>query len=92
MKSLEYLNLTLNCIEKIENLEGCESLNKLDLTANFLGDITHIDVLTKNRHLRMVYLTGNPCVKYEHYRSGQNFIFSIISGRKFLTINFTFEP
>ena len=42
MKKLEYLNLALNNIERIENLEGCESLNKLDLTVNFVGELTSI--------------------------------------------------
>ena len=63
------MNLTLNCVEKIENLEGCESLNKLDLTANFVGDIRCISALKKNKQLRLLYLTGNPCVQYEHYRA-----------------------
>jgi len=36
LKELEYLNLALNNISKIENIEGCESLKKLDLTCNFI--------------------------------------------------------
>lgn len=42
MKKLEYLNLALNNVERIENLEGCESLKKLDLTVNFVGELTSI--------------------------------------------------
>ena len=34
LKNLEYLNLAMNKITMIENLEGCESLVKLDLTMN----------------------------------------------------------
>lgn len=45
MKKLEYLNLALNNIEVVENLEGCESLNKLDLTVNFVGKLTSIESL-----------------------------------------------
>lgn len=37
LKELEYLNLALNNIEAVEGLEGSESLNKLDLTCNFIG-------------------------------------------------------
>ena len=48
---LEYLNLALNNIERIENLEGCESLNKLDLTLNFIGEITSVQSLSNNIHL-----------------------------------------
>lgn len=36
LKELEYLNLALNNILKIEGIEGCESLQKLDLTVNFV--------------------------------------------------------
>jgi len=45
LKKLEYLNLALNNIELIENLEGCESLQKLDLTVNFVGELTSIESL-----------------------------------------------
>lgn len=45
LKKLEYLNLALNNIEKVENLEGCESLKKLDLTVNFIGDLFSIESL-----------------------------------------------
>ena len=68
LKQLEYLNLTLNCIEKIENLENCENLNKLDFTANFIGDLRCISHLKNNKFLRTLYLTGNPCIKYNLYR------------------------
>lgn len=51
LKQLEYLNLALNCIEKIENLDRCESLNKLDLTMNFIGELTSIESLKHNIHL-----------------------------------------
>ena len=36
MKDLEYLNLALNNIQKIEGLQSCEFLKKLDLTVNFI--------------------------------------------------------
>ncbi|GLH16772.1 Protein tilB homolog [Gryllus bimaculatus] len=81
MKRLEYLNLSLNNIERIENLEGCESLAKLDLTLNFVGELTSIVTLVNNIHLKTLkcilcinffeisrYLTGNPCTDYVGYR------------------------
>ena len=36
LKQLEYLNLAMNNIPKIEGLGSCEFLNKLDLTVNFI--------------------------------------------------------
>ncbi|KAG5443336.1 Protein tilB [Clonorchis sinensis] len=68
LKKLEYLNLALNNIEKVENLEGCESLKKLDLTVNFIGDLSSIASLVELYSLEELYLTGNPCVDYPHYR------------------------
>mmetsp|Transcript_8831 Transcript_8831/g.25157 ORF Transcript_8831/g.25157 Transcript_8831/m.25157 type:complete len:484 (-) Transcript_8831:446-1897(-) len=63
MKELEYLNLALNNIEKIEGLDRCEFINKLDLTVNFIDfDALEasIDHLSSRRHLRELFLMGNP--------------------------------
>ena len=63
MKQLEYLNLALNNISKIEGLEHCEFLNKLDLTLNFIdldeleASVDHLVPLT---NLRDFYMMGNP--------------------------------
>lgn len=51
LKKLEYLNLALNNIERIENLEGCESLQKLDLTVNFIGELSSVQTLRNNIQL-----------------------------------------
>jgi protein TilB len=64
MKELRYLNLALNNINKIEGLQSCEFLNKLDLTVNFVDfDLLEesIDHLKPMRHLRELYMLGNPC-------------------------------
>ena len=34
---------------------GCESLQKLDLTVNFVGELTSIDSLKVNYHLQELY-------------------------------------
>ncbi|CAD2218611.1 U2 small nuclear ribonucleoprotein A' [Angomonas deanei] len=53
----------------IEGLEGCESLERLDLTLNFIADITCVQRLTANPFLQSIHLTGNPCTQLEGYRS-----------------------
>nr|XP_021154536.1 protein tilB homolog [Columba livia] len=68
LKKLEYLNVALNNIERIENLEGCEELKKLDLTANFVGELSSIEALKCNIHLKELFLVGNPCTEFEGYR------------------------
>ncbi len=66
LKELEYLNLALNNITVIENIEGCESLQKLDLTVNFI-EVDNLDrsieCLAKCKSLKELYLTGNPCTE-----------------------------
>ena len=52
LKRLVYLNLALNNIERIENLEGCEALQKLDLTLNFIWKLSDIQLLKRNCNLR----------------------------------------
>jgi protein TilB len=56
LKRLEYLNLALNNIRLIENLEGCESLRKLDLTVNFIEDVRCVESLKGNADLRELYV------------------------------------
>ncbi|KAH9492273.1 Protein tilB [Bulinus truncatus] len=68
LKKLEYLNLALNNVEKIENLEGCESLKKLDLTVNFIGELTSVESLKDLYNFKELFLIGNPCTEFEHYR------------------------
>jgi protein TilB len=65
---LQYLNLALNNISVIEGLEGCEKLNKLDLTCNFVVDLVTVQALEANPLLKELYLIGNPCDKFEGYR------------------------
>mmetsp|Transcript_18544 Transcript_18544/g.27928 ORF Transcript_18544/g.27928 Transcript_18544/m.27928 type:complete len:465 (-) Transcript_18544:298-1692(-) len=63
MKDLEYLNVALNNIRKIEGLGSCEFLNKLDLTCNFI-DVDELETsiahLKDREHLRELYMIGNP--------------------------------
>ena len=61
------MNLALNNISKIENIEGCESLRKLDMTVNFI-DVFEIhesvECLSKLPNFKEIYLTGNPCEEW----------------------------
>jgi len=71
LKELEYLNLALNNISLIENIERCESLKKLDLTLNFI-ELKDLEMSLSNlkpvESLEQLYLTGNPCTDWEHFR------------------------
>ncbi|XP_032936971.1 dynein axonemal assembly factor 11 isoform X2 [Catharus ustulatus] len=63
-RDLKILYLQNNLIPKI----GCEELKKLDLTANFIGELSSIESLKCNIHLKELFLVGNPCTEFEGYR------------------------
>jgi protein TilB len=71
LKSLVYLNVAVNNICYIEGLDRNENLNKLDFTVNFI-DVDGLLTIARLKHnfaLRELYLTGNPCTQWEHYRA-----------------------
>lgn len=65
LRSLEYLNLALNNVTKIEGISGMEWLRKLDLTLNFI-DVDSLEAsvheLSGCRNLEELFLLGNPCM------------------------------
>lgn len=67
---MEYLNLAINNITRIQKLARCESLKKLDLTVNFISKaaLPTVGSLRHNPHLEELYLLGNPCSEWEGYR------------------------
>jgi protein TilB len=71
LKELEYINAAVNNISLIEGIRGCESLQKLDLTLNFI-DIEDfeesVDNLAEVPDFREIYLTGNPCTDWPHWK------------------------
>lgn len=72
LKKLRYLNLALNNIKVVQGLRSCESLQKLDLTVNFVGAESleeSVNNLRRNVQLRTLFLSGNPCCEFKGYRS-----------------------
>lgn len=69
-QELEYLNVAINNIARVENLQRCEALAKLDLTVNFvaLAGLPSVAALAVNPALRELHLTGNPCADWPGYR------------------------
>ena len=71
LQELQYLNLAINNITRVENLHRCESLTKLDLTMNFierpaLSSLANLQPLI---FLRDLHLLGNPCTRWSGYRA-----------------------
>jgi protein TilB len=73
LKELEYLNLALNNVQKIEGLQNCEFLKKLDLTVNFINFSNlkeSIDHLFLCKNLNELYMMGNPAqVHWNNFNS-----------------------
>jgi len=69
-QDLHYLNLAVNNITKVQNLQRCESLAKLDLTINFIpkAGLLSLASLGGNHALRELFLVGNPCADWPGYR------------------------
>ncbi|KAM6989448.1 dynein axonemal assembly factor 11 isoform 2-T2 [Tautogolabrus adspersus] len=63
-RDLRILYLQNNLIPRI----GCESLQKLDLTVNFVGRLSSVESLQHNIHLAELFLVGNPCTEFKGYR------------------------
>ena len=71
LKELEYINFAVNNISLIENIRGCECLQKLDMTLNFIDieDLEEsIDNLCEIPDFRELYLLGNPCTDWPHWK------------------------
>lgn len=71
VQELEHLNIALNNITRVQNLQKCESLRKLDLTANFIDKaaLPSLCSLQHNQRLQELHLLGNPCAKWKGYRA-----------------------
>lgn len=63
--------MAINNISRIENLQRCESLERLDLTMNFVDKLglCSVSSLASNVHFRELHLIGNPCTEWNGYRS-----------------------
>ena len=51
---------------------GCEFLNKLDLTVNFVGDLLSVEKLQANHHFRELYAEIIHCIYPSPYTLIQN--------------------
>ena len=73
LKSLTYLNLTLNNVTHLPpSLTSLEKLTKLDLTLNHIPLVALCESLASLAALTFLsdlYLTGNPCTGWPHYRA-----------------------
>lgn len=70
LQELKYLNLAINNIRKVENLDYCECLEKLDLTANFVDDLLSVASLAPNYNLKDLYVSIHKGLKIRERVNG----------------------
>lgn len=60
----------MNNIAKVQNLQRCESLRRLDLTLNFVdrAGLLSLASMCENEFLEDLHLVGNPCTRWAGYR------------------------
>ena len=64
------MNVALNNLTYIDHLHRCESLQKLDLSVNFVATdaLSSVTTLQHNTGLRELHLLGNPCTAWPQHR------------------------
>lgn len=68
MPNLRVVNLSVNEITTLRHLQDCHQLVELYLRRNLISDLDELQYLQNLKHLRIIWLTDNPCVHLENYR------------------------
>jgi hypothetical protein len=68
MPNLEVLSLSVNHIESLSDLRFCPKLTELYLRKNNISDLTEVAHLRTLRHLKVLWLSDNPCATLPQYR------------------------
>ncbi|CAK0863905.1 unnamed protein product [Prorocentrum cordatum] len=68
MPNLEVLSLSVNRVDTLNDLRGCPRLAELYLRKNNVQDLAEVQYLCNLRHLRVLWLSDNPCASLPHYR------------------------
>lgn len=69
MPNLEVLSLSVNRIETLEDMRFCPKLTELYLRKNDIFDLTEVRHLRGLRHLKVLWLSDNPCATLPGYRA-----------------------
>jgi Leucine-rich repeat (LRR) protein len=66
--SIKNLNLSYNEIESLDGIEKIYSLERINLSNNFMNDINEIQYLSRLPCLIAMVLGNNPIAEFKHYR------------------------
>merc|ERR1719272_590124 len=69
MPNLEVLSLSVNRIDNLADLRFCPKLAELYLRKNSIADLAEVQQLRSMRHLKVLWLSDNPCATLPDYRT-----------------------
>ncbi|XP_064598970.1 geranylgeranyl transferase type-2 subunit alpha-like [Liolophura sinensis] len=75
LQGVEELDLSENQIQDLTGLEHLPLLHTLSLVNNNVQSIEDLNVLRSNPALKILHLTGNPCVKTENFQKKASEVF-----------------
>ena len=68
LPNVEIVSLSLNRISALKDFQGCTKLAELYLRKNNIADLSEVQYLTKLPHLKVLWLSHNPCAEHPYYR------------------------
>ena len=68
MPNVEVLSLSVNKVTHLEEFSQCPKLQELYLRKNEVADLHEVRYLQQLKHLRVLWLSDNPCADTPDYR------------------------
>jgi Leucine-rich repeat (LRR) protein len=68
LPNVEIVSLSLNKIASLRDFAQCSKLQELYLRKNQVSDLTEVQYLAHLQHLRVLWLSHNPCADHPYYR------------------------
>ncbi|KAG2429990.1 hypothetical protein HYH02_013940 [Chlamydomonas schloesseri] len=68
LPNLEVLSLSVNRLSSLKDFRHCAKLQELYLRKNDVRDLTEIQHLAGLQHLRVLWLSDNPCADHPNYK------------------------
>ena len=68
LPSVEIVSLSLNKISSLKDFSRCPKLSEIYLRKNCVSDLKEVLYLAKLPHLKVLWLSQNPCADHPYYR------------------------
>ena len=68
MPNLEIVSLSHNKVSTLKDLSYCQKLQEIYIRKNAICDLQEVGHLARLPHLRVLWLSHNPCAEHQYYR------------------------